>query len=412
LSQSDVNDSSINSAVEIDPDSIVVTLNGVELTEGSDYFVHDAGGPDDGVYVEGIPKGAVIQFEAIGGATFEAVTITNGAGDENPDDAGTFFTGADFAVGGFIYGQNDPGDPVEFQLPVKMTDGDDDSSTGTIDVTVNPVGSSSTLAATSTTLQTTSLTSANDNHLQRSFNTGTDAALVGAVAAAGLGTLSQLSHSIDPGTGSVAEDTQSVSSYSVAGSTDSVSHDQVVSKVALTEGSDEPAQSTDSQTSTHADFTAGNGDSTATDSNVQAPAELLQGTDGPAHGQAGAAAPLTAAAVAMPAAAHLLAAAAHNAGADAKNAGVTGDGGAQHNQVVAQVLADALHGGGHGPNLDALINALPGDHGAKGLEALASHGAAGVPNGDMTAFAGFTGGHAMPIMEQMAMHHDAAPAHS
>jgi hypothetical protein len=84
----------------------------------------------------------------------------------------------------------------------------------------------------------------------------------------------------------------------------------------------------------------------------------------------------------------------------------------QHNEVVGKVLADALHSGeGHGPNIDALINGLPGHNGAvpDALQTLASHGDVAVSFGHMGFGAGFGGGHIMLSME-MAMH-DAAPAH-
>jgi len=80
---------------------------------------------------------------------------------------------------------------------------------------------------------------------------------------------------------------------------------------------------------------------------------------------------------------------------------------------VGKVLADALHGGGqHGGNLDALINSLPShDAGASVADALASQAAHGVPNVDISAFAGFHGPHQAPVMEHLVMHQDAAPTH-
>jgi hypothetical protein len=110
----------------------------------------------------------------------------------------------------------------------------------------------------------------------------------------------------------------------------------------------------------------------------------------------------------MPSAEQLGALVAKAHGPDGSVAGAN----AQHNQVVGNVLADALHGGdGHGANIDALINGLPGHNGAApdALQALASHGDAAVSFGH-TGFGGaFGGGHAMLSME-MALH-DAAPAH-
>jgi len=89
----------------------------------------------------------------------------------------------------------------------------------------------------------------------------------------------------------------------------------------------------------------------------------------------------------------------------------------QHNQVVGQVLADALHGGGAIPNgnLDMLINSLPshsGDSGNAMLADVASHSGAGVPYGDMSAFGGFTAAHSMLTMEHMMIVNQDAPAHA
>ena len=128
----------------------------------------------------------------------------------------------------------------------------------------------------------------------------------------------------------------------------------------------------------------------------QAPTELLQGTDAPAHNEVVAQTPMTAAAVAMPAPA--VAGAAHS-------------GPVQGNEVVAQVLVDALHGGGGG-TIEALVNALPNNGGASAAEALASHMAAGVSNGDTGVFAGFQGAHMALTMESMMVHQDAVPAHA
>jgi hypothetical protein len=88
-------------------------------------------------------------------------------------------------------------------------------------------------------------------------------------------------------------------------------------------------------------------------------------------------------------------------------------GGAQHNQVVGQVLAEALHGGAGGATIDSVLASLPGHGGANAaLEALASHAAAAVPNGDSGVFAGFTAANTMGHMEALAMHADALPAHA
>jgi hypothetical protein len=136
---------------------------------------------------------------------------------------------------------------------------------------------------------------------------------------------------------------------------------------------------------------------------TQSPVEFLQGTQAPAHDQVLSAIPLSASVV-MPSAQQL---------AGLSEGGVAG---AQHNQVVAQVLADALHGGGtHGATLDALINALPSHGGGANdaLAALATQSGGAVSFGDMGAFAGFSAAHMGLSMEHAAMvHQDAAPLHA
>jgi hypothetical protein len=136
-------------------------------------------------------------------------------------------------------------------------------------------------------------------------------------------------------------------------------------------------------------------------SHQQAPAALLHGTQGAAHAEAPAT-QVTAASIAMPSA-HQLAAAAHG-----------GAGGAQHNQVVGQVLAEALHGGGGGPDIDHVLASLPSHTGGgnPALEALASHNAAGVSTGDSHVLAAFTAAHPVFTMEAMAAHVDAVQTHA
>jgi hypothetical protein len=84
--------------------------------------------------------------------------------------------------------------------------------------------------------------------------------------------------------------------------------------------------------------------------------------------------------------------------------------GVEHSQV-SQVLADALHGGGgHDPNIDALLNG-PASHATHDvIEALASHSGSAVPFSNSSVAAAFHGSHNMFSMNGMA-HHDAAPHH-
>jgi hypothetical protein len=119
---------------------------------------------------------------------------------------------------------------------------------------------------------------------------------------------------------------------------------------------------------------------------------------------------MTAAAVVMPSAEQLAAAVGHGGGSANPQLSVAG---AQHNEVVGKVLADALHGGeSHGGvSIDTLVNAVSSHGGAGGnaaLEAFASHG-----GGDVsimhTAYAATYGGAQASLTLEMAMHQDAPP---
>ena len=131
LAQTNVQDASINTLVDIDPASIVVRdSSGTVRTTG--ITVIDEG---FGVYVVGARQGDTITFEATGGASFEAVTIENANGDSF---GGVTYGGSAFGLGGFEFGENTAGEPVSFELPILLTDGDGDSEAGVIDVTINP----------------------------------------------------------------------------------------------------------------------------------------------------------------------------------------------------------------------------------------------------------------------------------
>ncbi len=133
-SQDSVSNLTLNTHVDLDPASIVVTnASNVILTEGVDYDLIEYG---NSVFIVGLHQGDTVTFAATGGATFEAVEIQNSNGEINPE--GGFFSGAAFGLGGFEYGQNSEGSPVEFELPLLLTDGDGDQSEGTINVNVAP----------------------------------------------------------------------------------------------------------------------------------------------------------------------------------------------------------------------------------------------------------------------------------
>ena len=122
----------------------------------------------------------------------------------------------------------------------------------------------------------------------------------------------------------------------------------------------------------------------------QARANSDHGTEAPVHDAVVAQAPLVAQGVAMPSAGMLVAAA---------NAA----GPVQHNAVVEQVLADALSGGGQGPDVDSLLGSLSVNESGKphGLGML--HGPADLGHLGAIAPQHFA-------MVDMAVHHDAPPA--
>jgi hypothetical protein len=81
-------------------------------------------------------------------------------------------------------------------------------------------------------------------------------------------------------------------------------------------------------------------------------------------------------------------------------------GAAKSNGEVGRVLADALAGGEHGPNIDAVLDAMT-NQGGHALEALASHGGGPVSGWDTAGFAGFPGHQQSITMDSMAIHPDA-----
>jgi hypothetical protein len=263
--------------------------------------------------------------------------------------------------------------------------------------------STMSLASTSDTQQsTTQQTTTNSNNV-----------LMGALAAAGLAASEPLAaednhssqsvdgHAVD----GVAQHAETLSPVAV----DAVSGDAGQNIAAMASaGHSQAAAANAGDHSDASNFSARSVDDGNAQSDGQAPSALSQGTDAPAgHGDAPAV--LTASGIAMPDAALLAAAAAAHGGVGGHAPSVDG----QHNQVIGQVLADALHGGGSGPNVEALVNSLPqtADHGQAAADALASHAGGAVPNGDMGVFAGFTGAAGLHMMHQMA-HADAVPAHA
>ena len=135
ISQSNVANAAINTAVDVDHASVLVkNASGTVMTLGTDYQVYDSG---TSIYVSGIKEGWTITFSATSGK-FEAALIENANGDLIPGGGGTTFGGAAFGLGGFAFSEVTVGSPVEFTLPVTLTDGDNDTSSGSITVTMTP----------------------------------------------------------------------------------------------------------------------------------------------------------------------------------------------------------------------------------------------------------------------------------
>ncbi|MGX7926335.1 Ig-like domain-containing protein [Tsuneonella sp. HG094] len=134
LSQSNVGDPTINTAVNLDHTTVQVRdTAGNLVTTGIAIF-------DEGndIVVTGVKTGYTVTFGAQANATFEAFRMENAVGDPKAVGGGTY-AGDNFAVGGFAYNFTAIGSPVSFNLPVVLTDGDGDQSTGSIAVTLNPV---------------------------------------------------------------------------------------------------------------------------------------------------------------------------------------------------------------------------------------------------------------------------------
>ena len=315
--------------------------------------------------------------------------------------------------------------PKDITVPISVVDGDGDQvSSGNLAIHVD--GSTSNSAAVVNTLMATNslastsnlssdhLVSTNDNHRafdnHRSFDehrSANSAALLGAIAAAGLSSAHEVAaegfhgspHAVHSGPIMAP---QMLSSTHVL-ARDGGGHEASVQPTHVV--ADAQLMST-SHLSSGSDGAKAHGFAGQDHGGHQAAMQLAHGTE--AHVMSHGPAPLTAASIAMPSAQML---AAHmgvgkGGAAEAQNATDV-----QSNAVVGKVLADSLAGGhGHGPNIDALLhNAAGHGHGQDALAALASHDAPAVSFGHSGVFAGF---HNAPVMEHMMMHQDAAPVHN
>ena len=367
---------------------------------------------DGSVTFSGVQEGD--HYGVTTGSNFNAVVVHDVAGS--------------FDLGVFSLTQTNLGSPIHLAYDLQVTDSDGDYTTvpGGIDITLNPAGGSTTTTATTlstlsteaTTLSTGStLLASNDNSGgqkgagQQTY--GNNTLIFGAVAAAGL--MSQQA---------AASDTSHGQTHQVSTGEESLVGGAATQQTQLASSDDSHVQSITGETNTAVSGVQQPQDSSHQSDDTQslsldgsdhgpasAPTALPQGTDMPSHADAVPAQAVAAAAVAMPSAEQIAALA---TGAR----GVAGDqhsqveGGVEHNQVVAKVLADSLAGGGgHGSAIDAVLNNLPSHDGAHAaLEALATHGAANVPAWDVGGIASFAAAHPVFTMETMMLHPDAPPA--
>jgi len=335
-----------------------------------------------------------------------------------------------FDLGTFSLTQTNTGNPVNlsYDLQIKDADGDTVALPGAINIELDPTGSASSAATTLTTNSVTAnsvttnsggsghnatgnLVSSNDNRFveHERFAAGHNAALMAAIAAAGLDAehmkLDFHAFAADLAHSSSMTPLQSATLASAAiEASSSVAPTHIVQPVLASDPSHSPQHGghsldvVEQHAATHGD-------------GKQAPGitELLHGSAAPGHSLPANASAVTAAAVTMPSAHQLAAAMGAHVTAHPQST-VAGDGG-QNSQVVGKVLADSLHGGqGHGPNIDALINGLPGHGGSHDvLEALASHGEGAVSFGHMAFATAYGAAHAMLSLEMMQ--HAAPPPH-
>jgi len=358
--------------IPIDPASIVVTGDAtytvVVMADGS-------------VVVSGLAPGASVEFETIGDVAFNAYSVTNANGVANPN-GGTFTSDA-FALGVFGFNSETQGNPIDMSFDVTASDSDGDTSTGTIDVTLvpAPLGMEA--------LSTKSMLTAMDE--QQAANTNT--VLLGAIAGAGLLSASQAAAA--PSFDFADFDYGSFSQSSLLSSTSLQSFDyQSLSPltestmVARWEGQSFGHSGPNFEQATFAS------DGLAPASmDLPALSQLAQGYDMPVNMDAAYGSSFASADVVIPSLEALVASYAQNGGAT------------ELSGVVADVLSDALAGGGEGLNIDSLLDGLPG-LGGTGMDALASHGMTGVSAWDMGAFGGFTGIHQAFTMETLALHQD------
>ncbi|HVH38003.1 MAG TPA: hypothetical protein VM757_05385, partial [Sphingomicrobium sp.] len=273
-------------------------------------------------------------------------------------------------------------------------DYDGDQVQGSFSVNVsdtNTPSTASSMEAPSLKVAATSdsLLVATNEQQQQAANSNT--VLVGAIAAAGLMSASQSAAAHVSDIGALHLDS-GVSHMSLMGSTSlqSIDASGIVplfeSRMVMRDG----GEMLNDSASFHQDSMTQQ--SLAGQAAAEAPeaSQLPAGNDVPVASQAADASSFATGDVAMPS----LEALAASVGQHGANAQETGN--------VAQVLADALAGGG-GADIDGLLASLPGNGGSV-ADALASHGMTSVPGWDMGAFGGFTPINSAFTMETLELH--------
>ncbi|HEY6661952.1 MAG TPA: DUF5801 repeats-in-toxin domain-containing protein [Sphingomicrobium sp.] len=393
------------SSITLDNNDGLIVIDQFDYQEGNTNLVivgAQIAGSDEGITGSGLNFNNTL---GAGGASVGTQTLATDVND------GPF----KISSIGFLT-QTTTAQPADLTFNVTVQDGDGDTVSQTIHATVSAAADSSTpiaLAPAVTTVSQAPLSTKSTAAVSESYSpehqpptTNSNSILMGAFAAAGL----TASHSV------AAEGTHADLNSSVSSLATAAYHTQNLAPIALDAGVGghgfevTPAlnfarpmgmgeaatyHSAPEQFAAHGLAGMGGGA-------VQpVAAAFLQGTQMPGHD--GGALPAMAPVVAMPSAHQLVA---------LGNGGVSA---AQHNQVVSQVLADALHGGGGIPAIEHALASLPGHGGGMGngaLEALASHNAAAVSFGDSTGFAGFTAGHSAFTMEAAMVHVDAVQPHA
>jgi VCBS repeat-containing protein len=399
-----------------------ITVIGFDTGESTPVTV-DISGDATGISIP-IAYGISVVKNTDGSVTFSGVQEGDhygvGTGSNSFNAIAVHSDNGSFDLGTFALTQTNTGNPLNLNYDLQITDGDGDSVSvpGGIAITLNPVGTTSNAVINNnaihtqdlahTALSTSSLMPSNDNGEQRVFNVGQSAALMGALAAAGLDAehVALNGHQVAFGfdqadTPLHSSDLSSITAQSI-GAAGSAHLAQSLPVMELGHPVQQAGQVHDMVQSAHPLMTTEAGQPSAAMS-------LLHGSSTPGgHATAANASSVTAAGVIMPSAHQLAAATAAN-GAPQPQTSVAGQ--PEHNEVVAKALADALHGGaGHGPSIDSLLHSLPGHVGPAGgaLATMASHVPTLVSIEHMAMGMSFGGFHPMLSVE-MVMHQDAPP---